>query len=146
MRPRGTRATCALMSILLLTCTLSGTRDDADTGGEAGNPVGAWMLKCVSPDGKRRECVVTIFKEGADLKGNYTADGKTRPAKNVAFNEGLLSIDVDGQFAGQPYGLTYKGTPTGDALRGTVTWSFGWASGSFAFEGERIEQQVASTP
>ncbi len=24
------------------------------------------------------------------------------------------------------------------------TWSFGWASGSFAFEGERIKQQVAS--
>ena len=104
------------------------------------------MLKCVSPDGKPRECVLTVFREGATLKGNYTVDGVTRPAKNVVFDEGVLSVEVEGKFAGQVYGLIYKGTPRGDALQGCVRWSFGWASGSIAFEGERIEQQVASTP
>jgi hypothetical protein len=143
---RRLRAAGALLSILMVSCALSGNRGVGDAGGEVDDPVGAWMLKCVSPDGKRRECVVTVFKEGAILKGLYTADGETRPAKNVAFDEGLLSVEVDGKFAGQNYGLTYKGVPRGDALQGTVRFSFGWASGSFAFEGERIEQQVASAP
>ena len=125
---------------------LGGNGRVGEAGGEADDPVGTWVLKCVSPDGKRRECVVTVFKEGAILKGLYTADGETRPAKNVAFDEGLLSVEVEGKFAGQNYGLTYKGVPRGAALQGTVRFSFGWASGSFAFEGERIEQQVASAP
>jgi hypothetical protein len=146
MPRRRLRAARALLFILMVPCALSGTAGVGDAGGEADDPVGAWVLKCVSPDGKRRECVVTVFKEGAILKGLYTADGETRPARNVAFDEGLLSIDVDGKFAGQTYGLTYKGVPREDSLEGTVRFSFGWASGSFAFEGERIEQQVASAP
>jgi len=114
------------------------------TGNKAEDPVGAWKLMCVSPDGKHRECVVTVYREGAALKGDYAADGVTQPAKNVAFDEGVLSVDVAGKFAGQEYGLTYKGVPRGDALQGLVRWSFRWASGSFAFEGERIKQHVAS--
>jgi hypothetical protein len=114
------------------------------TGKKAEHPVGAWKLTCVSPDGKQRECVVTVYREGSALNGDYVADGLTRPAKNVVFNDGVLIIDVDGKFAGQTYGLTYEGVPQGDALKGSVRWSFGWASRSFAFEGERIKQQVAS--
>ena len=83
---------------------------------------------------------------GKDRPGDYAADGVTRPAKNVVFDDGVLSVDVDGKFAGQSYGLTYKGAPRGDALQGSVRWSFGWASGSFPFEGERIKQQVALVP
>jgi hypothetical protein len=103
-----------------------------------------WRLRCVSPDGKQRECVVTVYTEGAALKGDYAADDLARPAKNVLFDDGVLSVDVDGKFAGQTYGLTYSGVPRGDALQGLVRWSFRWASGSFAFEGERIERHVAS--
>jgi hypothetical protein len=61
------------------------------------------------------------------------------------FEEGALSVEVEGRFAGQAYGLTYEGAPRGDALQGSVRWSFGWASGSFPFDGERVEQQVASS-
>ncbi len=117
---------------------------DVGKGDRAEDPVGAWKLKCVSPDGKPRECIVTVFRDGVDLKGKYTAEGVTRPAKHVAFDEGILSVDIDGKYAGQAYGLMYKGTPQGDTLKGSVRWSYGWASGSIAFDGERIEQQVAS--
>jgi hypothetical protein len=123
---------------------------DVGNGNQAENqaedPVGAWKLKCVSPDGKPRECVVTVFREGSALKGDYTVDGVTRQAKNVVFDDGRLSVEVEGKFAGQAYGLTYKGTPRGDALQGSARWSYGWASGSIAFEGKRIEQQVALVP
>ncbi len=110
------------------------------------DPVGAWKLKCVPPDGKPRECVVTVFREGEALKAHYSADGETRPAKKVVFAEGRLSIEVDGKFAGQAYGLTYHGTPQGNIYQGSARWTFGWASGSFPFNGERLTAEVASTP
>jgi hypothetical protein len=142
-----TRKLCGAVCILAAACTSGGMHvtGDVGTGNSAEDPVGAWRLKCVSPDGKPRECVVTIFLEGDGLKGNYTADGVTRPVKTVVFDEGILSVEVDGKFAGQAYGLTYKGTPRGDTLQGTVRWSYGWASGALPFAGERTEQQVAST-
>jgi hypothetical protein len=132
--------------VLLATCGIGAfyRPSQVGTGTKAEDPVGAWKLRCVSPDGKHRECVVTVYREGSALKGDYAADGVSRPAKNVVFDDGVLSVDVDGEFAGQSYGLTYKGVPRGDALQGLARWSFGWASGSFAFEGERIKQQVAA--
>src|SRR3954470_8958895 len=66
-----------------------------------GDPTGVWKLKCVSPDGKARSCVVTLRREGEALKGTYTADGETRDAKEVVFDQGVLSISVGGRFAGR---------------------------------------------
>ncbi len=108
------------------------------------DPVGVWRLKCTPPDGKARECVVAVSRAGGSLRGEYTADGVTRPARRVVFEEGVLVLEVDGQFAGKSYALTYKGAPRGNALQGMVRFTFGWASGSFAFDGERIEEDVAS--
>jgi len=138
--------TCGVVPVLLAACAFGALyrTGEVGAGNKAEDPVGAWKLRCISPDGKQRECVVTVYREGAALKGDYAANGVTRPAKNVAFDDGVLSVDVDGEFAGQAYGLTYKGVPRGDSLQGLVRWSYRWASGSFAFEGERIEQQVAS--
>jgi hypothetical protein len=112
----------------------------------AAYPIGAWKLTCVSPDGKDRECVVGVSRAGKGWKGTYQADGETRSAKDVAFEGDVLSIGVDGKFAGQVYRLTYEGKPQGDIFNGTVRWTYGWASGSFPFRGERVVEQVASTP
>jgi hypothetical protein len=134
-----------IVSLAACSCgVLEDTRDEAAVS-VAGYPVGTWKLRCVSPDGKKRECIVSLVRKAAALDGDYTADGVTRPVKKVAFEEGVLSVEVEGRFAGQAYGLTYKGAPRGDALQGSVRWSFGWASGSFPFDGERVEQQVASS-
>jgi hypothetical protein len=108
------------------------------------DPVGAWKLKCVSPDGKPRECVVTVFRVGMTLKAKHMVDGAEKPAKDVSFQQGILSFCIDGKFAGQTYELTYKGKPRGRDLQGQVRWSYGWATGSFAFEGERIARKVAA--
>jgi hypothetical protein len=134
-----------LFSLAACTCGVpENTRDEAAVSA-AGDPVGTWKLRCVSPDGKKRECIVSLVRKAAALDGDYTADGVTQPVKQVAFEEGVLSVEVEGRFAGQAYGLTYTGAPRGDALQGSVRWSFGWASGSFPFDGERVAQQVASS-
>ena len=143
---RTTWLKCGAVPALLAICAMGALcrTSQVGSGNKAEDPVGAWIFRSVSPDGKHRECVVTVYREGAALKGDYAADGVTRPAENVAFDDGVLTIAVDGKFAGQTYRLTYEGVPRGDALQGLVRFSYRWASGSFAFEGERIEQEVAS--
>ncbi len=121
-------------SLILFVCSASAPE----------SPVGTWKFKSVCPDGKQRECVVTIVKAGDVLKGTYVSDGVKRPAKGVSFARGVLTVEVDGQFAGQAYGVTYKGKPEGDRLSGTARWSYGWASGSFAFKGERLAQDAVA--
>ncbi len=137
-----TRVAFGSLIILLAACAIPPRCQAAPPS----DPAGAWKLKCVSPDGKPRECIVTVAREGRTLKGTYTADGVKRPVKEIAYDQGVLSVRVDGEFAGQRYGLTYRGKPAGDSLRGTVRWSYGWASGSLTFEGERIAQEVAAAP
>ena len=138
---------CGAVPALLAICAMGALcrTTQVGSGNKAEDPVGAWIFRSVSPDGKHRECVVTVYREGTALKGDYTTDGMTRPAKNVAFDDGVLSVDVDGKFAGQAYGLTYRGVPAGRRPSGLVRFSFGWASGSFAFEGERIQQESPQT-
>jgi hypothetical protein len=133
-------ATC----ILLAACTAS-TGGDADDK-KAGDPVGVWKLTCVSPDGKPRECILTLAREASILKGTYKADGAVRSALDVVFSAGVLSFRIDGRFAGQKYILVYRGKPRGDSLSGTVRWSYGWATGTMPFRGERVVEQVASSP
>lgn len=100
----------------------------------------------MSPDGKKRECVLAISREGKALSGTCTSDGVTRAAKTVVFAQGVLSVRVDGAYVGQVYGLTYKGKPVGDTFHGMAHWSYGWASGNFAFRGQRMTEKVVAAP
>ena len=146
IRRRKAWVICGLAAFLLVFSIMGATRTSAPIAAvvDPHDPVGAWRLKCVPPDGKPRECVVTVIREGDALRADYTADGDTRPAKRAVFEDGHLILEVDGKFAGQAYGLTYKGAPNSDGLSGTVRWSFGWASGTFPFSGERVAEAVAS--
>ncbi len=102
-------------------------------------------MKCTCPDGKARDCVIVVSRDGEVLKASYKADGVTRAARSVVYAKGILSVEVDGDFAGSRYQLTYAGKPDGDTFCGDVRWSYLWASGSFAFKGERIlEKGVAA--
>ena len=110
-----------------------------------GDPVGTWKLSCVCPDGKARDCVILVSREGQELKATYRADGVSRAARAISFDQGILSVKVDGDFAGSKYVLTYRGRPGTDSMCGDVGWSYLWASGSFTFKGERIVEDEVAT-
>lgn len=130
-----------LSGVLLAVCVLASTCE----AGPPEDPVGTWKLSSVCPDGKSRDCVITVLRHGQALRATYRTDGVTRPARAVAFDRGMLSIQVDGEFAGSKYELTYQGKPSGQTLCGDVRWSYLWASGSFAFKGVRmVEDGVAA--
>ena len=133
-----TRRTGGHVVALLAVCSLNSVCVAAPPG----DAIGSWKLTCVCPDGKSRDCVIKISKEGQALRATYRADGVTRAARTVAFNRGVLSVEVDGHFAGSKYGLTYKGRPEGNTFCGDVLWKYSWASGKFAFKGERVEESA----
>lgn len=137
-RPGGPTGVLVAVFALASTCA-AGPVDDGD-------PVGTWKLSCVCPDGKSRECVITVLRQDQSLKATYKSNGVTRAARAVSFDRGILSVKVDGDFAGSTYVLTYRGKPGRDSMRGDVNWSYLWASGSFTFKGERIlvEDEVAT--
>lgn len=111
---------------------------------EAASPedaVGSWKLTSICPDGKKRDCVIKVIRDAQALRATCQIDGVTRVARSVAFDRGILSVEVDGRYAGSRYGLTYKGKPKGDAICGNVHWTYTWASGNFAFTGERVKEK-----
>lgn len=126
--------------VLLAVCALASISE----AGPPDDPVGNWKLSYVCPDGRSRDCVLTVSRRGQVLEATCTSDGVTHAARAVSFDRGILSVRVEGQYAGSRYDVTYKGRPSGATLRGDVRWSYLWASGSFAFQGERmIEDGVA---
>lgn len=123
--------------VLLVICGLASLCEAAAPE----DPIGSWKLKCICPDATSREYVIIISCEGEELKATYKADGVTRAARAVTIDEGILSVRVDGNFAGSKYGLTYKGKLEGDTLCGDARWSYFWTTGKFAFKGERVEEK-----
>jgi hypothetical protein len=106
--------------------------------------VGTWKLKYTTPDGEARGCLLAVARDGTVIRADYTADNVTRPARSVAFDQGELSFWVDGLYARRPYTLNYRMRRRGDALRGSIQWKYGWASGSFDLVGERVSQSLES--
>jgi hypothetical protein len=82
--------------VLLAVCTLASVCEAAPPE----DPIGSWKLKCLCPDGRSRDCVIAVSREGHALKATYKADGVTRVAKSVAFDDGILSVRVGGDFGG----------------------------------------------
>jgi hypothetical protein len=130
-------ATCALGLVPALGAARNAELDDL---------LGSWKLTYTSPDGKARDCVIALSRDGAVLRADYWDGKTTRPANGVSVDRGELSFWVDGKYVGKVYTLTYKGRRSGSALRGAVHWKYGWASGSFDFVGKRLDRRVAAMP
>lgn len=104
--------------------------------------IGTWKLRSACPDGKTRHCVVILRREKDVLQGRYIVDGVEKAAKQVRFEQGVLVVQVEGMYRGREYGLTYKGQPAAGRINGTARWTYGWISGTFQFEGEKIAERV----
>src|SRR6516162_6205025 len=131
MRRQSTRSVSASVSLLVATCGLGilpGFGVASDPQGD--DLLGAWRLTFTSPDGKARESILTLSRQGTALRGDYWDGKTTSPARDLGFERGELSFWVDGKYAGRTYTLTYRGRPRANALRGAVRWKYGWASGS----------------
>ena len=99
--------------------------------------VGTWKLKYEPGDGQTHEPVLTITKDGADLRGEFAEGDQKGTVKEVRFKDGELRVKVESRHDGEPATVTYTGKPNGDALKGEAAWEYQGMNGTFLFEGKR---------
>jgi acetyl esterase/lipase len=99
--------------------------------------IGKWKLKYEAGDGQTHEPVVTITRNGQDLKGECAEGDQKSPVKDLRFKDGQLSFRRDGQHNGTPASATFEGRVKGDAIEGEGRWEYQGMSGSFPFTGKR---------
>lgn len=99
--------------------------------------IGAWKLKYEPGDGRTYEPVLTISREGADLKGRLASDGRESPVKDLQFKDGSLRFRWEGEYEGEPIAVDYECEVEGDVIEGTGRWSRQGESGDFPFAGKR---------
>src|SRR5262245_31536562 len=101
--PIRVRRFTVLRSLLSCTCGLLIALPGSVAAAPPNDPVGTWKLSCVPPDGKPRDCIVTVFRKGQVLQGTYRARGVTRPVESIKFENGELRARVSGAFGGKSY-------------------------------------------
>jgi hypothetical protein len=126
---RGVLALVAASGVLAATATARAA-DEKDV-------VGTWKLKYEPGDGQTHEPVVTISKDGADLKAEFVEGDTKGTVKEVRLKDGKLTVKVETKYNDETAVVTYEGKPDGDAWKGDAAWEYQGMSGSFPFEGKR---------
>ena len=99
--------------------------------------VGTWKLAFEPGDG-RHEPVLTIDKEGPELRGRWVdGDNKKATIKDLRFTDGKLSFKLESEYNGEAVSTKFEGKVKGDAIEGEGQWEYQGMSGSFPFEGKR---------
>ncbi len=99
--------------------------------------VGRWKLKYEPGDGQTHEPVLTVTKNGTDLKAEFVEGDQRQTVKDVRYKDGELSVKVESKYNDESVSVTYRARPEGDALKGDATWEYQGMSGTFPFEGKR---------
>jgi hypothetical protein len=115
--------------VLWLACL---TGSPAALAGDPANMAGTWTLKIVVPQGTRTPGMV-LTQQGETLSGTYKATrGQGAITGKVTDNSFVLTTEVSN--ADTSLVIEYRGTLSGDTLRGTVHMG---RLGEAAFTGTR---------
>jgi hypothetical protein len=127
------RVACGMLVLVAASGVFAATAGAADEK----DVVGTWKLKYEPGDGQTHEPVLTIAKDGADLKGEFTDGDSKGTVKEVRYKDGKLTVKVESKYNDEPVVVTYEGKPDGDSMKGDATWEYQGMSGSFPFEAKR---------
>jgi hypothetical protein len=127
------RLVCGILALVAASVACGATARAEDKAGV----VGTWKLKYEPGDGQTHEPVLTITKEGADLKGEFKEGATKGTVKEVRLQDGKLTVKVETRYNDEPAVVTYEGKPDGDAWKGDAAWEYQGMSGSFPFEARR---------
>jgi hypothetical protein len=130
---RGVLALVTASGVLAATATATAGAKAADEK----DVVGTWKFKYEPGDGQTHEPVLTITKDGADLKGEFKEGDTKGTVKEVRLQDGKLTVKVETRYNDEPAVVTYEGKPDGDAWKGDAAWEYQGMSGSFPFEAKR---------
>jgi hypothetical protein len=124
------------------------TTDDGDTGswqfrGKRLSPseygeTQEWQLNFVSPEGDRYEVAVLAVSVDGKLYGWCKTAEYELPATKLALDGNRVTLSVSAKTRnGEEVDITFRGSLSGDSIRGEATYEVNGESGSFPFQGRR---------
>jgi len=102
--------------------------------------VGKWKLR-IDANGTIMEPVITISKEGDNLKGAYNLGEDTKLSiKDVKIEKNMLTFTSSGDFQGSQLKADFMGRPYGDKIKGSIDYVVGSDVGELEFSGQKIDE------
>jgi len=125
--------------------TDAGSRDldwTATRSVQADDVVGKWKLR-IDANGNVMEPILTITKEGDQLKANYALGNDVKiDAKDVKIEKNELTFTVEADFQGSRIKADFMGSPQGDKIKGSIDYALGNDAGEVEFTGERRDDAI----
>jgi hypothetical protein len=103
------------------------------------NPTGTWKWTVKFGD-QEREMAVKLKAEGDKLTGSFVGpDGKETPIEDAKVKGGDVSFKVTRERDGNKFTIQFKGTVSGDTLKGKTEFERGGETRSRDWEAKRAK-------
>jgi len=85
----------------------------------AADPSGTWKWTVSTPNGDLETTLKLTFKDGV-LSGTYSNSFGDAIISNATVKDDAIAFDVQREFNGNKFLLKYRGTISGDTIKGTI--------------------------
>ncbi len=100
--------------------------------------VSTWKLQFTSPDKEKHDATITVVAKGGKHYAWFSGRDHELPARSISIDGDKVVATMTAQTAeGDTVEVTFRGTVSGDRVRGTADYRVDGQTGSFPFEGKR---------
>jgi hypothetical protein len=95
----------------------------------AGDPTGNWKWSLTTPNGDQIDLSCTFELKDGRLTGKYHSPFGEAEISKASFEDDKITFEVEREFDGNEFVVTYAGALDGDTIMGTITLP-SWDGGS----------------
>ncbi len=100
--------------------------------------VSTWKLAFTPPDDEQHEATITVVAKGGKHYAWFSGRDHELPARSIRIDGDKVVATMTAETAeGAKVEVTFRGTVSGDQVRGTADYSVEGQAGTFPFEGKR---------
>jgi hypothetical protein len=100
--------------------------------------VSTWKLGFTSPDNEKHEATITVVAHEGKHYAWYSGRDHELPARSISIDGDKVVATLAAETEeGAKVEVTFRGTVSGDQVRGTADYNVEGQTGSFPFEGKR---------
>ncbi len=100
--------------------------------------VSTWKLQFTSPDNEKHDATITVVAKGGKHYAWFSGRDHELPARSISIDGDKVVATMTAETAeGAKVDVTFRGTVSGDQVRGTADYSVEGQTGNFPFEGKR---------
>lgn len=102
------------------------------------NDSSTWKLQFTAPDNEKHDATITVVMHGGKHYAWYSGRDHELPARSISIDGDKVVATLAAETEeGAKVEVTFRGTVSGDQVRGTADYNVEGQTGSFPFEGKR---------